>query len=214
MIDPVNKFLFIHIPRTAGSRFCREYYNQKLRDQVSFAHFDLFHIGAHSRRRHFKYIDYANKFPYSFKDFYKLVVIRNPWDLLVSFYYLGVRRVEENQRLLKKDIYKRGFAYFISSIYQHKKVVQRLSPCAAIRGCENNIRIVRYENYDSEMKLVFNELDMESSYKRFSPSELHKEYSAAYKDRPLDYREEYNVSTKDIVWNLYREDIKKFNYEF
>ena len=69
-------------------------------------------------------------------------------------------------------------------------------------------------DYDSEMKLVFNELGMESSYKKFSPSELHKEYSAAYKDRPLDYREEYNLSTKDIVWNLYREDIKKFNYEF
>jgi hypothetical protein len=34
------------------------------------------------------------------------------------------------------------------------------------------------------------------------------------KKRPIDYREMYTPETRDIVYNLYKKDIKKFNYEF
>lgn len=229
MIDVANKILFIHIPRTAGSGFCHEYYNQKLSDNVSVERFNSVYIGAGGgkRRRHFRYKDYARIFPCDFKDFYKFTVIRNPWDLAVSYYWHGKRWVNQSSRAVRgfsirrqrrfrhAGAYGKSFKHFVSYLSQHRTYLKKISLHEAIRGDKKDIDIIKYENYDAEIGSVFDRLEMTHTYERLTPEELEIGYSMNYLEgRPLDYREMYTSVTKDIIWNLYQKDIKEFNYEF
>jgi len=321
VIDQKNKFLFIHIPRTAGSGFCNEYHEQKLSDGVSYPNFlyDYFGISdttSYSRSsrifskyfikykkrqtenlealekpivspndprfdrhafkvgegigaarfdtprvlmrenerrmvrrwKHFGYKQYCERFPScDFKSFYKVTVVRNSWDLVVSNYwrfasiYWGMRSEPRPLDLFSmrakkfrtirsvktgKITARPTFHDFVSFLAgrQYERVggrYEKFGPYACglmydfIDGCEDDVVVVRYENYDAEMKPVFDQLGMSYKHKKRTPEQLKAKYLAKYsRERPNDYREMYNASTKDIVWNLYRKDIKKFGYEF
>jgi hypothetical protein len=234
MIDVANKVLFIHIPRTAGSGLCHEYYDQKLSDDISIERYNSVYLGAGGgkRRRHFRYQDYARIFPWDFKDFYKFTVIRNPWDLVVSYYWHGklfqtqmgsrwssraIRgfSIRRQGRFRHANAYGKSFKHFVSYLSQHRTYLKKISLYEAIRGDKEDIDIIRYENYNDEIGPVFDRLEMTRTYERFTPEELEIGYSMNYlDDRPIDYREMYTSVTKDIIWNLYKKDIKEFNYEF
>jgi len=235
MIDPVNKFLFIHIPRTGGSRFSDEYWNQQANTRSWQKRHRYFLKGVRNGYgKHFYYKDYCGHFAgHDVENFYKITIVRNIWDLVVSNYWAWAHPPSRDKI---KEKGKRGtakcrFGYF----RDFREYVVRLANSGAgrlgpftpipprifmsdfIKGCENNVKIIRYENYNDEIKAVFNDLGMVYAYKRYTREELMRDYSLRYcgiKKRPIDYREMYTPGTRDIVYNLYKKDIKKFNYEF
>lgn len=77
MIDDQNKFLFVHIPKTAGSSIVsslltiHEIYNdgEKLRNVMGHSHDTA--------------LQWKNKTP-KWNSYYKFAVVRNPWDRLRS----------------------------------------------------------------------------------------------------------------------------------
>tara|TARA_Y100000296_G_scaffold36455_1_gene42172 strand:+ start:1114 stop:1782 length:669 start_codon:yes stop_codon:yes gene_type:complete len=222
MIDLSNKFLFIHFRRTGGSVFSREYYRERKRIDPNYI--------ETTSVKHFSYKMYLKYFNnYKVEDFYKMTIVRNPWDLVASDYWawgyppsasaLLTKQKRKSLNYLSKNLngkYYRSFREFLTrkkfAVYAKNRTMSDM-----IIGCEKDVNIVRYENYDNEINGVFNDLGMNCSYRRMDEKELTEDYNLRYggiSKRPIDYREMYTNTTKDLVYKLCKKDIKKFNYEF
>ena len=62
--------------------------------------------------------------------------------------------------------------------------------------------IIRYENFDSNLKYVCKRLGIKDNIKH------------TLKTRHKNYREYYDNETKNIVYELFYKDFKAFNYRF
>ena len=73
--------------------------------------------------------------------------------------------------------------------------------------------IGRFENYNEDSQNVLSRLGILRSFRNraglLKPLIPHLNYS-----RHLDYREVYNLKTRDIVYNLFKKDIQTFDYTF
>ena len=222
MIDLSNKFLFIHFRRTGGSVFSREYYRERKRIDPNYI--ETTSVKHFSYKMHLRYFN-----NYKVEDFYKMIIVRNPWDLVASDYWAWgyppstkafvAKQKRNSLNRLSRHLngkYYRSFQEFLTrkrfAVYAKSRTMSDM-----IIGCEKDVNIVRYENYDNEINGVFNDLGMNCSYRRMDEKELTEDYNLRYggiSKRPIDYREMYTNTTKDLVYKLCKKDIKKFNYEF
>lgn len=131
------------------------------------------------------------------RTYFKFCVVRNPWDICVSLYFWrkrdGINRdvsFEEMINKLGKTLSIRQDTYKINDKYI----------------CDFHIK---YENLYNGIKKVCNLCNI----KNYDLNNLTNNKSG-YRDKSYHYSEFYNDSTKDIVANLYKSDIKKFKYEF
>ena len=205
--------------------FTRGYHRQRKIANINYRE-ATFGTGA-GGTKHSPYKSYFNNFAnHDISSFYKMIIVRNPWDLLVSdFWAWGYppsqsALIEKSKRNSVKylseflgGVYYRSFRKFLIKMSGAKRGTMG----DMISGCENDVKIIKYENYDSEVSDVFNDLGMSSPYKRMNEKELAEDYDLRYggvRRRPIDYREMYTDATKDLVYKLCKKDIKKFNYEF
>ena len=196
-------------------RFSNEYWNQK-RVRNGYG-------------KHFSYKDYCGHFAgHDVENFYKITIVRNPWDLVVSDYWawgyppstqaFAAKQKRNSLSHLFRHLngkYYRSFQEFLTR--KRFAVPSGRTMSDMIIGCKKDVNIVRYENYDNEINGVFNDLGMNCSYRRMDEKELTEDYNLRYggiNKRPIDYREMYTDATKDLVYKLCKKDIKKFNYEF
>ena len=94
MISIENKFLFIHIPKTGGNsiqNILRKYSEDKIVSVSSIqdglerfeVRNDKYDIVKHSTLSQYKKLIE----PSIYKNLFKFSTIRNPWDMMVSFYF-------------------------------------------------------------------------------------------------------------------------------
>src|SRR6266550_360330 len=101
MISLQKRFLFVHIPKTAGNSIqstLRDYSEDQLvalrADQDGIERFGLrnpnYKIKKHSTLAEYRAaLDEAQ-----FRDLYKFTCVRNPWDRMVSYYFRTTQLVE------------------------------------------------------------------------------------------------------------------------
>src|SRR5580658_4759926 len=92
------KFIYIHIPKCAGSSVRRAL-------QQAGATMTFEGAASEDQRRSFK-IQWLHHFTaaslqplvsrYAWKTYFKFAFVRNPWDLLVSFYHFHKMRVQSS----------------------------------------------------------------------------------------------------------------------
>ena len=225
MIDIHNKFLFIHIPRTNGSDFCNKYYNSFLSESVPEGDFIDYYVGNPCLRKHFRYSEYLTHFNgLKLNQFKKVVAVRNPFDLMVSHYWM---RLEKEDKWLKRFNIN-SFSDFVKFLANSEQqgITSEIRLHSFVDQC-HDLEIIRYETYDLQAKDILvqfsegmpNYIDQEDRCVRFNENELLKEYAVRYKRknaglRPLDYRRMYDSYTKDAVAKLFHWDLKTFDYEF
>tara|TARA_Y100001963_G_scaffold159478_1_gene263324 strand:- start:4956 stop:5624 length:669 start_codon:yes stop_codon:yes gene_type:complete len=220
MIDQINNVLFLHIPRTGGSRFYGDYHRCKLGSlNITWDHFMEAYVGIHNRQQHFKYCEYLKHFDsnINIREFYKFCIVRNPWDLVLSSYFL----YEELSHPLIKTNNINSFDDFVSKLKQVNDshathdMLDYLKFCTFLNGCED-CKIVKYEKYSEGLSDVCKDLGIKMTYKKFDDSQLTKVYNKRYKKkrRSLDYKDYYNNRTKDAIWKMLKNEIERFDYEF
>ena len=64
--------------------------------------------------------------------------------------------------------------------------------------------IGRYENLNKDFQKICSELSIKPDLKYYNKSDKIK----------LNYKDYYNQKSIDIVYKVYQEDIKRFNYDF
>jgi len=105
MISLKKNFLFIHVPKTGGNsiqNILRDYSEDKIvtlaRHQDGIERFevrnDTYNIVKHSTLSHYKKVIE----PEIYEKLFKFCTIRNPWDMLISFYFSPHRGVIEWNR--------------------------------------------------------------------------------------------------------------------
>lgn len=202
-IEKSKKFIFVHIPKTAGHSI-RSLYNTKYTTHVPCS--------------------WYRKYDPDTKHYYKFTVIRNPWERLVSLYHHYNTRVHyPNSKLFK--LYS-NFEEFVTDLpnvkiltieetikYSHDRVFLN-NPNAEkvlsynfqpqVYWIDDDInQIIRLENLNEDTKLLCQKINIK-----------HKAAPHLNKSNHLNYRKCYNESTKKIVEKIYAQDISKFGYTF
>lgn len=145
--------------------------------------------------------DTINKLSYfkkQFPDYYTASFVRNPWNRMVSAYYYQIQHSNMNKNITFENFLEKNptakiesFTYFIDCNIDF------------IGKMENFI-----EDFNKFCDIVGAKIDTENH-----PLDRNR-FKNKSKRPHKNYRKFYNDKTKKIVGEMFKEDIKKFNYKF
>ena len=184
LINRSKEWGFIHIPKTGGTSMTSILKNQEGTEYVSTSHN---HIG---------------KFE-NITDYYIFCIVRNPFTRLASAYYHDCRN--SGFKTFKKfvdSIFQHNYLYFPQSYF----IQNGSSPDKQVSF------IGRYENYENDVKSIFNTLHITDSLPHLNRNSIYDKHPTLnqhsfYKHM---YQEEW---MKDWVRERYENDFKLFNYD-
>jgi hypothetical protein len=200
MISLQKRFLFVHIPKTAGNSIqsiLRHYSEDEIvssrRHQDGVERFGLrnpnYEIKKHSTLAEYR----AALGEEQFRLLYKFACVRNPWDRMVSFYFSSGRGVVEWDRA--------AFAKLVASKSSVADYLRLEDPAADPFGNVN--RMMRFENLEDDFRRVCSELDIPPvALPRYNRSE--REHYSKYYDDEL----------RALVAQRCAAEIERFGYTF
>lgn len=207
-IDPDRKFLFIHIPKTAGTALKKG-------------------LGLDPRAAHAKYFHYRNELGNrKYESFYKIAFVRNPWDRFLSFYLYA--RMEENYYHSNKN----PEASHYGKNRHYDLLIKASLNDAAHYLIEGRFRPLSGDFYfmAPQCDWIFDESDTlqvdylgryESIDEDFAQIKAHlgitegtlQTMNASRSDN-TDFRDYYNRETKQLIAKYYERDIDLLEYTF
>ena len=200
MISFQKRFLFVHIPKTAGNSIqsaLRDYSEDELvalrSEQDGVERFGL-RNPKYKLKKHSTLADYrAALGETEFGNLYKFTCVRNPWDRMISLYFTPTQNTAAWDR--------KKFRKIISSALSVPDYL-RLD-----QGEENpfgNVEyIMRFENLEDDFRTVCAALDI-------SPPIL-PQYNRSNRDH---YSRYYNDELRELVRMRFATEIERFGYTF
>lgn len=196
IVSTARSFLYIHIPRTGGSSFTRNYRNyiDGNHDGLQFRHGwqHKLHLGG----MHSTYMDHKRHIDNS--DFISFAFVRNPWSWVFSWYTVLNPKEQPSKDGLKR---------FIKNPNQSHWTLVRKQQADYICDHRDHVcldMIFRYERYDLEIKIINETFKMVPC----EQTRLNGSLQGA------DYRNFYTEETKQLVRELYPRDVKILGYTF
>jgi hypothetical protein len=200
MISLQKRFLFLHIPKTAGNSIqsaLRDYSEDELvalrKEQDGIERFGLrnpnYKIKKHSTLAEYR----AALGEAQFGDLYKFTCVRNPWDRMVSYYFTPTQSPQGwNRKKFRKVI---------------SKAVSVPDYVRLERGeedpFENVDYIMRFENLASDFRTVCEALSI-------SPPTL-PQYNRSSREH---YSKYYDNELREFVRARFVAEIERFGYTF
>lgn len=187
-----KKIIFIHIPKAAGTSIANE-------------------IFCNKQPGHFMWSDYKLIDKSKYREYFKFSFVRNPYDRLVSAYFYlrqgGGNKFDKgfsNEYLSELDTFEK-FVYkfkdepkikeWVHFVPQSKFIMDGKTCCVDFLG--------RFEHIVEDMNTLRDILKIpQKNSLVVNNSSVRKEYC-----------EYYTKETRDIVFEIYKEDFLNFNYE-
>ena len=200
MISFQKRFLFVHIPKTAGNSIqstLRDYSEDQLvalrKEQDGIERFGLRNPN-YKIKKHSTLCEYrdalGNK---QFRSLYKFTCVRNPWDRMVSYYFTPTQSPETWDR--------KGFQEIISkavSVADYLRLDRNeQDPFANVNY------IIRFENLADDFRTVCGMLDI-------SPATLPR-YNRSSREH---YSKYYDDELRHLVYTRFAAEIERFGYTF
>lgn len=190
-----NKFIFIHVPKVAGTSISWEL------------------IGKEGGRKHLPWHVYKTANPVFFDIAFKFAFVRNPWDRALSAYRYLCRggNGSSDLSLSRKVSQYESFSDFVveglgQGVYRNHLLF--LPQSEFVVDEEGGVAVDflgRYENLDSDVRDLFSKLGSKKSG-------IGKKNHGMMKE---DYRAFYEKSEAiNIVGELYKQDVNVFGYSF
>ena len=220
MISHHHKCIFIHIPKTAGQSIEHVFLNLlglnwETRAPLLLRANDKKEIGP-PRLAHLKAHEYV-KFNYIsddlFHSYFKFSFVRNPWSRLVSIYnYRRCYQIHSFKsfvtRHLKSKIWKKEH-WFVGPQYEF------------IYDKDENLLvdyIGKFENLQIDFEHVCKKINLEKIILPHINKSKKYNFLLQLLNRKhikfKHYSEYYDNETKQVVADLYKEDIERFSYTF
>ena len=215
IISHKHKFIFIHIPKCAGSTICysliNNLYLKNSPHKGSFNQLDpsiaeVFKVAvnqgnSHELNQHDTLKDiksYLSKKNLNINDYFKFSFMRNPWERRVSQYFYA-------KRMAKKDF---EWAKKISAISFYEFITKRNpdSQLNWVSDKKDNIAVDFLgsgKNLQNEFNVVCEKIGISYIQLPYKNVTNHKHYT-----------EYYNDETFKIIANNCKKDIEYFNYKF
>lgn len=202
IISKPNKFVFIHIQKTAGTSITerlRRYHGY----DVGFQHATI------------------KELPKEYNDFFKFCFVRNPWDRLLSWYMMFFN----NQNTTNNDFgnyirrKSKNFSQFLNStdIIDETELGKKKSNKPYYKSITfNQLDYITNNEEKVDMDFIGRFENLQDDYNRLCEKigvvkyNLRKINSTSHDD----YRRYYNDKDIDKVYNMYKRDIDYFGYEF
>ncbi|HEX5315710.1 MAG TPA: sulfotransferase family 2 domain-containing protein [Candidatus Kapabacteria bacterium] len=200
MISFQKRFLFVHIPKTAGNSIqstLRDYSEDQLvalrKEQDGIERFGLRNPN-YKIKKHSKLCEYRDALGNEqFRGLYKFTCVRNPWDRMVSYYFTPTQSPETWDR--------KGFQEIIS------KAVSVADYLRLDRNEEDpfaNVNyIIRFENLADDFRTVCGTLGI-------SPATLPR-YNRSSREH---YSKYYDDELRELVRMQFAAEIERFGYTF
>ncbi len=208
VISETHKFIFIHIPKNAGTSMASSLLNitkEKKHWAVSdlTKHQNLRDLIALNQKANI--LDRMVK-NYDFLEYYKFAIVRNPYCRMISlFNYL--KKYEIRKEIHSID----NFESFIRLLEDEGSWVSNLhstkEQLSFLLDNDNKIAvdyIGRYEELDKTIKELNERLKLKIQLERLNYSIKNK----------IDNNLYYNDLTKQIVFKRFKNDFENFNYSF
>ena len=200
MISLQKRFLFVHIPKTAGNSIqsaLRDYSEDQLvalrKEQDGIERFGLrnpkYKVKKHSTLR--EYHDALGD--EQFRDLYKFTCVRNPWDRMVSYYFTPTQSPENWDRIKFREIISKAV-----SIADYLRLDNGEEDPFA-----NVDYIMRFESLAEDFRTVCGTLGI-------SPATLPR-YNRSTREH---YSKYYDDELRKLVRKRFALEIERFGYAF
>lgn len=211
-IDKKNKILFIHPDKCAGKSIEQQLFNFTWRSGMRGSHH--YHLDGD------KYFGKESNRQDEIDDYYKFVVVRNPWDRCVSRYLDAQRRFN-----IKEKNFQEYLGRWYKSIPTRKDWYAQAN-CIDMISIDGEIkmeRIIRFENLKDDWHLLLQDLYSHTGDKSWLEKELIHINKNEDEELPTfekktyvigDYHSLYNEYTIDMVNEMYDIDIKYWGYTY
>lgn len=200
MISFQKRFLFVHVPKTAGNSIqaiLRNYSEDEIvasrRSQDGVERFGV-RNPDYGLKKHSTLAEYrAALGEEKFRDLYKFACVRNPWDRMISYYFTaGKREVKWDRAAFEEMVTK------MSSVADYLRLEkQEADPFA------NVDRIMRFENLTKDFREVCDRLEI--------PPATLPEYNRSARDH---YSKYYDDDLRELVRKHFALEIERFGYRF
>jgi hypothetical protein len=200
MISFQKRFLFVHIPKTAGNSIqsvLRDYSEDQLvalrKEQDGVERFGL-RNPKYKIKKHSTLIEYRTALGEAeFGSLYKFTCVRNPWDRMVSYYFTPTQKAEAWDRNKFRKIISNAV-----SVADYLRLNQgKKDPFA------NVDYIMRFENLAGDFRVVCAALDI-------SPTIL-PQYNRSNREH---YSKYYDKELRELVRARFAAEIERFGYAF
>jgi hypothetical protein len=210
LISDDHRFLFVHIPKTAGSSVTQVLAPHARQPMDHWMNRLVARCGLRSNlltthrhrwfRRHTPAYRLRQLLPTQvYREYFKFAFVRNPWDWLVSYYHFVLER--EHHRRYRQIRALGSFEAFVSYECGRGKFLQ--SPFITDSRGQLIVDFVgRFECLQDDFNLICRKLRLNVSL------------VCRNRSQHRDYRDYYNRQTRALVAEGYREDIQRFGYTF
>jgi hypothetical protein len=210
IISYSHRFIFIHIPRTAGTSIqtalapyahCveRHWMNRAL----ELVGIRVNHFAPHPWKRfrgHVTAAQLRSHLPSEvFEDLFKFAFVRNPWDLMVSYYHylLCEPRHHRHQQVRRIESFEAYVEYMVRR--------NRFPQTRYVTGAKGHLLVDfvgRFESLRADFGYVCRRLGLTLRLPHVNQS-AHRDYRTYYSDR-----------SAELVATHFRRDIERFGYTF
>jgi Sulfotransferase family len=200
MISFQKRFLFVHIPKTAGNSIqtiLRHYSEDEIvalrADQDGIERFGLrnpnYNIKKHSTLAQYR----AALGEARFRDLYKFTCVRNPWDRMVSYYFGTAQLVETWDRKEFRKLILRAL-----SVRDYLQLDQ-----GEPDPFDNMDYIMRFENLADDFRAVSARLGI--------PAAPLPQYNRSNREH---YSKYYDEELRELIRKRFTPEIERFGYAF
>lgn len=191
-ISNKHKLIFIHIPKNAGTAFCKT--------------LDM-------KAGHSKWNFYKKSNSLAWKNYKKIAIVRNPFDRVVSNYEYAKMKTSYWHSVEKKSIYGKHKDYNLLKDKSFKETLRIL---------KNSPQKLKHQGWSPQHIYICNPLGTLMVDKLFRYESLNEDFNDFFDDVKLmkinvskkdkNYRDYYDKETINIVREFYKKDFKLFNY--
>lgn len=213
MISHQYKCIFIHIPKTAGSSIYKFFFPEVplIAEEPNYE----MHYGWCPKRKF--YLQHASAYQLLdteliseevWRDYFKFVIVRNPWDRSYSDYLWAMRTSAINDSFKNYITAQGDFKRIFSNPEQPGYKGNHLLPQSDFFAASGKYAVDYvgdFENLQQHMRNVAEKLNINRPFtQRINGStSRHPHYSSFY-----------TTSRKRLVEEIYKEDIERFQYKY
>ena len=193
------KFIFVHIPKTAGTTICSSWEGSSLKSICK----ETGVLGGNHKTA----LELKEQFRKYWKDYFKFAVVRNPYSRFVSDFFFSELKPKETFQTQWNDKQAEGLLPQLYWISDREQSYQKQSSYDRVDIHYGNLMmdyLCRYENLNQDLETVFNILGIQAS-----ADVLPHFRQTVYKDAYTKY---YTQELRSLVSFMYREDIERFGY--
>ncbi|MEL6257926.1 MAG: sulfotransferase family 2 domain-containing protein [Pseudomonadota bacterium] len=213
LYDPNRNFIFIHIWKTGGKSvfealrkncpfyFSNRYLNKAIRLAPGVSNTAFGWRARLVNGQHFRAVDIKRNMPERrFETAFKFAFVRNPWDWQVSNYHYALESKTHGQH----DIISSLGSFDAYIRFQH---AQKAPTQSSFLVDENGDLLVdfvgRFERLQDDFNYVCDTVGLDAALSHLNTSK-----------RRSDWRSYYTEETRELVADLCRPDIERFDYQW